>query len=235
MTLGAHGMSKKMMNVDTQIVIQDDIIGRLRNTPLPYQHALLPLFESVINSIQSIEDSQNKDTGEITIYINRVSQVDGLRETTDDPTRNPVDGYVVKDNGSGFNEANFKSFTTADSRLKEKKGGKGVGRFIWLKAFETVNISSVFRQDDLFFNRSFIFRANSPAIDKHTTSKVEKVSVYSEVTLCGLRKKYQEKTPSDPNIISQKIIDHCVVYFLSSSCPKIILVDKRERRVYKSE
>lgn len=215
---------------DSQIVIQDDIVGRLRNTPLPYKHALLPLFESVINSIQSIEDSSNKDSGEISIQINRVSQIDGLGDTDGNPTHNPIDGYVVKDNGSGFNETNFKSFTTADSRLKEQKGGKGVGRFIWLKAFETVNINSVFRQDDSFYKRCFNFKANSPAIDQHSALKVNEATAYSEISLCGLRKKYQEKTPFDPNIISQRIIDHCVVYFLASSCPKIILADREKQQ-----
>ena len=42
---------------------------------------------------------------------------------------------TITDNGCGFDEKNFSSFTTADSRFKESKGAKGVGRFIWLKAF----------------------------------------------------------------------------------------------------
>lgn len=31
--------------------------GRLRNTPLPKSHGLLPLFDAVVNSIHAIEEA----------------------------------------------------------------------------------------------------------------------------------------------------------------------------------
>ena len=45
----------------------------------------------------------------------------------------------------------FKSFLESDSTYKAKIGGKGVGRFSWLKAFEEVEIQSVYKEyDDKF-------------------------------------------------------------------------------------
>ncbi len=50
--------------------------GRLRNTPLPYTHGLMPLFEAVVNSIHAIaEVSADPAYGEITIEIIRAPQI----------------------------------------------------------------------------------------------------------------------------------------------------------------
>lgn len=38
--------------------IMTNLPGRIRNTNLPKSHALLPLFEAVVNSIHAIEDAQ---------------------------------------------------------------------------------------------------------------------------------------------------------------------------------
>ena len=37
--------------------METNLQGRLRNTSLPYNQGLLPLFEAVINSIHSIEET----------------------------------------------------------------------------------------------------------------------------------------------------------------------------------
>lgn len=211
---------------ENEIVIQDDIIGRLRNTPLQFKHALLPLFESIINSIQSIEDSQNSNAGEIYIFITRDGQEDCVRKVENDKSRNPVESYLIRDNGVGFNQDNFLSFTTADSRLKERKGGKGVGRFVWLKAFDLVKIESIYCESNQYHKRNFLFKAASPAIENHSLNLVKNCTAYTEVELCGLKNKYQQKTPYDPKLIAQKIIDHCIIYLLSPSCPKIVLIDE---------
>ena len=50
-----------------------DIRGQLNSMQLAESKALWPLFEAVVNSIQAIEDSQNKNAGAITIYAKRVN------------------------------------------------------------------------------------------------------------------------------------------------------------------
>jgi hypothetical protein len=54
-----------------------------------------------------------------------------------------VSRVAVTDNGIGFTEENLVSFETSDSRHKYQKGGKGVGRFIWIKTFNTIRVDSV--------------------------------------------------------------------------------------------
>ena len=51
--------------------MQFDIKGHLNSIKLSTSKALWPLFEAVVNSIQSIEDSENKASGKITIFAER--------------------------------------------------------------------------------------------------------------------------------------------------------------------
>lgn len=90
-----------------------------------------PLFETIINSIQSLEDS---DVTEKKIVI------DALRsehvQLKADEQGNTVEEFahfeffVVTDNVNGFNTENYTSFLEAYSQLKVKKGCKGDCR-IW--------------------------------------------------------------------------------------------------------
>ena len=48
-----------------------NIKGQLNNIHLAEAKALWPLFEAVVNSIQAIEDSENKTCGKIEVYAHR--------------------------------------------------------------------------------------------------------------------------------------------------------------------
>lgn len=54
-----------------------------------------------------------------------------------------IDTITISDNGIGFTDENLDSFETSDSRFKYQRGGKGVGRFIWIKMFESIKVDSV--------------------------------------------------------------------------------------------
>ena len=81
--------------------------GRVRNTSLHKSNALMPVFEAVVNSIQSIEDSrQAPPEGGVTITILR-SQAKKSEQLTLNhlaETRGEVCGFQIEDNGVGFNE-----------------------------------------------------------------------------------------------------------------------------------
>src|SRR3546814_3626883 len=50
------------------------------------------------------------------------------------------------------------SFNTAFSPRKSQIGGKGLGRFTWLKAFDQALVKSTFRDDDATLHtRDFVF------------------------------------------------------------------------------
>src|SRR5258705_4141509 len=109
--------------------------GRLRNTALPKSRYLLPLFEAVMNSFQAIEDAPKGGKHSIRIDVEREKT---LSPSASDPAAN----FRITDTGVGSTDTNYESFTTVDSDYKAKRGGKGLGRFLWLKAFERVEINS---------------------------------------------------------------------------------------------
>ena len=119
--------------------------GRLRNTSLPLKNGLLPVFEAVSNSIHAIEDAGiPMEQGKITLEIIREDQL-----PIDTGQANaPITKFRITDNGVGFTGDNFQSFLTLDSQYKATRGGRGVGRLLWLKAFERATIESTFRDDE---------------------------------------------------------------------------------------
>jgi hypothetical protein len=130
--------------------------GRVKNFSLPRNRPLIPLYEAVVNSLHAIEERRKVDSafsdGEIHIRILRDEQIH-----LDSSEIMPVDGFEITDNGIGFNEQNMKSFFESDSTSKAEIGGKGVGRFSWLKAFSSVGISSIYFDGGIAQKREFIF------------------------------------------------------------------------------
>lgn len=120
---------------------------------LPTSEPLLPLYEAVVNSIQSINQANIAD-GQIHIKIERegsISLFEGENWETD------IDNIIIQDNGVGFTEDNFKSFNTYASDFKKMLGCKGVGRMIWLKAFASVKVESTYFESGSWFHRAFTF------------------------------------------------------------------------------
>ena len=121
--------------------IKTNLIGRLRNLQLSKSRALLPLFEAVVNSIHSIDERLEKDPS----YSIDASKIDIDIKYSDqlslDKKQQPeIIGFNIIDNGIGFEKSNYESFQTLDSLYKQSKGCHGIGRLLWLKAFENVNI-----------------------------------------------------------------------------------------------
>jgi hypothetical protein len=131
--------------------MQTNLAGRLRNTPLPFTGGLLPLFEAVVNSIHGIEEAGiSGDGGAITVEILRKPKQRQLELERTEKKKGPgaledIIGFKVTDNGIGFTDSNLESFETLDSDYKAAKGGRGVGRLFWLKAFGSVHVVSVYK------------------------------------------------------------------------------------------
>ena len=111
-----------------------NIKGQLNNIHLAEAKALWPLFEAVVNSIQAIEDSENKTCGKIEVYAHR-EETSEIRFDEDpkkkEETLEKFESFTITDNGVGFNTQNYESFQTAYSTHKFTKGCKGIGRFLW--------------------------------------------------------------------------------------------------------
>lgn len=207
-----------------------DIAGRIRNTKLAATNYLQPLFEAITNSFDAIEDNNNVAHGMVRVLLHRRKQ---LGIDTDDFSREPVIAFKIEDNGIGFDDNNFKSFMTADTTLKQDRGGKGVGRFIWLKAFQKVHIDSVFEENGHTWRRVFDFSRTPDGVENHDKQSVSPgTSLITSVLLDHFEEKYQRYCPIDASIIARRIIEHFLEYFIFQDVPKIELIDNATREIH---
>ena len=206
-----------------------NVAGQVAQIKLGQNKALWPLFETVINSIQSLEDTDTEQK-QITIEALRNPNVqmrlnaDGTK--AEEPSR--FEQFIVTDNGNGFNEANFKSFQEAYSQLKVKKGCKGIGRFLWLKAFEKVVISSTYQENGKWYLREFDFTLSGVSPDEAPKElKGNNYSNITRVTLTGFIARYRDAVSYSLESLAKKIIEHCLPYFIMNAVPAVTLKDNR--------
>jgi hypothetical protein len=203
-----------------------DFKGRIGNVTLPASRPLLPVFEAVINGIDAVEDA-GVSPGEVTVLVqrNRSQQVMTLEGKT--PSR-PIQNFIIRDNGIGFTQQHFDSFETSDSTLKSDRGAKGIGRFLWLKAFGEVRVESVFLDNGKYFERTFRFGLAGNGVANPQLAETSKRETGSAVMLLDFMSQFEERTPRKAQTIADKLIEHCLVYFLDKKCPHILLMDDDE-------
>jgi len=209
-----------------------DLKGRVNNMHLSKSDALLPLFEAVVNSIQAIDERKRngfKENGKITITIHRSPHVTGQQDIeTDSKSLPPIIGFSIEDNGIGFDKTNYESFNKTDSTYKEKLGGKGIGRLLWLKVFDSVHIDSVYEEQSTRYHREFDFILDEENNPNKGESVVETdKDIRTIIHLNYFKEEYRTETKAykKRNTIAQKILDHCLSFFVAGSAPDIIVVD----------
>ena len=191
---------------------------------LPTSEPLLPLYEAVVNSIQSINQANISD-GSIYIKIEREDSLSLLEKET---WETDIENIIIHDNGSGFTEDNFKSFNTYASDFKKMLGCKGVGRMIWLKAFGSVKVESTYCENGNWFRRTFTFDKVN-AVSNETKESVENDAHNStNITLKNLRSKNKSNTPKKISTIARDLLNHCFIYFVLGKAPKITISDGTE-------
>jgi hypothetical protein len=212
------------------VSISTNLQGRLRNTRLPLKSGLFPLFEAVVNSLHAIDVSNDPSAGRITVRVQRdvplPSLFDGdrrLQQTGD------IVGFEVVDNGEGFHDKNMASFETLDSEYKAEHGCRGVGRLLWLKAFENVRVSSGYVNETGQLNeRTFTFTV-AAGVTEEVSPRTVFTNPGSKVELIGYQKQYREKSPKTVKTIANSLVEHCIWYFVrEGGAPKIIVHDDAE-------
>jgi hypothetical protein len=200
--------------------IKIDLRNQIRQTDLPIWKPLLPLFEAVMNSFQAIRDAGLEHLGSISIDIER----EKLLILEDHP---PVAGFRVTDDGIGLTDENFDSFNTAFSPHKIQIGGKGLGRFTWLKAFDRVEITSIFNDvhKGTLQRRNFVFDEKYDLDDRGLPIAIETARTGTTVRLMGYRNPYRTKCPRSPDVIVEKLIEHFLLVLLDQNCPHLIVRD----------
>lgn len=194
---------------------------------LKSKDVLLPLFECVVNSIISLKKKNGNGEKKIQIQIERGE----LPKNTEIFERTKtIKEITIIDNGIGFNDDNYKSFKTPYSRLNREHGCKGVGRFTVLAAFEEIQIDSHFKDSNEVKRRSFIFNP-SDEIKEIKNGNLE-TKLKDEKTIVKLVNLYQpnliEASAIPLDEIGERLLNHCLIYYLSGDLPEIEIFDKED-------
>ena len=191
------------------------LTGRLRNTHLPFSKGLMPVYEAVINSIEAIEEANEEKHLPLSEYSIKLEIVRNWQKDllTENLTSNPIIDFRITDNGIGFTEANWISFKTLDSLWKAKKGCRGIGRVLWLKAFENVSVDSHFEKNGSIRRRKFVFNVGDEVSDlKSNIQRTDQINTV--VNLEGFKEKYAVEAPKTLRTIASGLLEHCLWYFI---------------------
>ena len=171
------------------------------------------------------QQNDDKVNGYINIEIIREPQ---MRVQTEgiDSSINDITGFVVTDNGIGFDENNMKSFLQSDSTYRAEKGGKGVGRFAWLKAFKEADIESSFIDAGEWVRRKFCFTLEQNEINDSLEDIDPLTDNKTIVALKECLAPYKKNLPKKGEVIATKIMQHCFIYLMSAKCPVIKVADE---------
>lgn len=220
-------MSAKKANRKTEV----DLEGRVRRLSFSAKtHVCRPLFEALHNALDSIAEGKCTE-GLIKVVINRDSPQLKL-ELDEKP--GPVKNLTVIDNGRGFDEENMQSFATLDSQHKLQKGGKGIGRLSWLKAFEKVEVESVFEDVDGFKKRRFVFSTKGLTDEEVSTSSQNETG--AAIKLINYKPLYESYFGSKKLLtIANEIARDFLPYLLFGKPCTIQLIDGAENESIKRE
>ncbi|MCL9825233.1 hypothetical protein [Ralstonia solanacearum] len=200
--------------------MDSDVEGLIRAIGLPAKRAMIPLFEAISNSMHAIEERFNADHRKGHIEIEICKRHDLLDDRDPEEMIWPVDGLIITDNGSGFHEGNLASFQKVYSNRKIAIGGKGFGRFTYLKVFNDAHVESVYAIDEGRSERvCFSFdAADEVKIRSRGSYDGEHQTV---VHLRGARESYVKHLPSDPYSVGERIIEHFLPLFTLGRMPDI--------------
>ena len=107
-------------------------------------------------------------------------------------------------------------------------GGRGVGRLLWLKAFNNVGVESTYADDGKVLKiRRFEFNATNGVSEQPPVDAGKDADRQTTVHLDGFRSPYRESSRKQPAAIARHLLEHCLWYFIRpDSAPPIELHDE---------
>jgi hypothetical protein len=197
--------------------MRGDVVNRVKRLPKPSKvaEALQPIFEAVSNAAHAVEDAFPAawiERGRIAVTIKNLKNQAKFEA-------------VVSDNGVGLSDVRFKAFCTTDTPFKIQRGGKGVGRLLWLDAFESTDITSIFSEGGNLFRRTFRFQLDEN--DQIIDEKLEKLPPTTAehgtiLTFRGIRgTAYQKHFPSQAASVVRHFGSHFFADFILGESPNV--------------
>lgn len=181
---------------------------------VPRRTPLLPVFEAVHNALDAIVERGTQGT--VSIRVERhPAETDGSRGA---PFR-----FIVKDDGIGLDDDNTAGFDVLSSVRKKSRGGKGRGRFTYLRVFDEVTIDSNFDRGGRRYKRAFRFGFDYKGCPTQGLPTSDPVG--TTLTLSAMSPDFARYVPKDAAILAREFITHFLPVLLSRPGPAIILDD----------
>lgn len=186
--------------------------------------SLTPVIEAVCNSIDAI--GSERTDGFIDIVVKRSGDQSLELDTTH--TLSDIISIDVIDNGIGFTEENKDSFDTYRSGFKMSKGGKGFGRFMYLKYFRHVSIESIFYEEGKYKQRRFTFGHADEIIENEQIVDIEPSSDLHTGTVLHLSSIKSFDLDKGLEVIARKLVERLLVFFVTGGeyTPKITIKEE---------
>lgn len=184
--------------------------------------AMLPIYESIVNSIISLNKTDSIDKS-VEVFIERENMVD--EPDLFCKQLPPIKTVTIVDNGVGFTSENYDSFNSPFSQYNKKFGCKGVGRFTMLAMFENIHIVSMYMEGNKSWKRSFDFNAQKEVYN-HTLVETNETVNQTKVTLSICHNdELKKQTARNADEIAKGIMEHCFIYYLCNELPNIRIIE----------
>ena len=193
-------------------------------------NCLIPVYEAISNAIHAIAEAKQRHKvrrrGSITVSIQREST--GIINDSNGNRISDgfVNGFLITDNGIGFDSDNFNAFQEAGTLRKSLIGGKGLGRFAYLACFEKAEIDSTFKINGSYKRRRFQFVPSNVGIEKRSVAKADDHNSGTSILLNRYKTRFMEKCPRDPETIALRLAEHFLNDLTNEKSPKIVVVDE---------
>lgn len=205
-----------MSLVETDSLVKPDMLAVLERTHFSNtaHNFLLPVIEAISNSLHSIEEKyhdQARSKGEIQVIFHQPNDLKQFK-------------VKVSDNGIGLTPDNFRSFKTPFSGHKLKRKGRGFGRFVSFKIFDSIQYSSrYFDAPDMRF-RSFLFDLSKENEFIFTDDHDSFVDTGASVTLGVPHEDWNGQLESlTEEVVSNEISGEFLPHFLYGWLPSIVI------------
>jgi len=185
---------------------------------------LTPIIEAVCNSIDAI--NPNRTDGMIDIVIKRSGQLSLDLESS--KTQSDIIAIDIIDNGEGFTDSNRESFDTFRSGLKSQKGGKGFGRFMYLKYFNNVTVESIYKYENEYLKRNFTFGHSDEIIENEIIERIESNNNVKTGTILHLSSIKSHDIDKGIDVIARKLVERLLVFFATGDehMPRICIKEE---------
>jgi hypothetical protein len=215
---------------------KSNIANKVRNTKLPKTKPLMPLFEVISNSIHAINEAKKNNLldgpGKIRIKLIRNGNEETLKVLTD-IDKYPIHSFEIKDNGIGLNDDNLNFFVESDTDHKIEIGGKGVGRFVCLKAFRKMLVNSCCNIDGKKFVRRFEFQSTKEAFHDYEESDAPASrNIGTTITLSEYKDDFGKHVPFQLTEIAKAIVLHFQLYFIQDNAPEMIVENQNNVQIH---